>query len=74
MKTSAALPSVLHPTTFLINGYKIRVMTYMPLTNSQAGRIAMLCFRMRKWTKADLKKIHTQYWSGDQDALAALGP
>jgi hypothetical protein len=67
------LPSVLHPTVFNIGGYHIRVMTYFPVTDRQAQLIAMHGFRMRKWTKKDLKKLHTQMWTGDQESLALLG-
>ncbi len=67
------LPNVLHPTTFNIGGYAIRVMAYFALTDRQAARIAMHAYRSRKWTKKDLKKVHIQYWAGDLEALALLG-
>ncbi len=68
--SSMELPNVLHPTTFNIGGYAIRVMAYFALTDRQAARIAMHAYRSRKWTKADLKKIHIQHWLGDKDSPA----
>ena len=67
------LPSILHPTTFVVGGYKIRVVAYYPLTEDQARRIAMHCFRSRKWLKKDLKRVHIQQWLGDRDSLGLLG-
>lgn len=67
------LPDIIHPKSFLINGYTIRVMSYMTLTDQQAAKIAMHCYRSRKWLKKDLKKVHTQMWIGNQEDLAMLG-
>lgn len=67
------LPSIIHPKKFLINGYTFQVASYMALTDAQAAKIAMHGFRSRKWLKKDLKKIHTQMWIGDAQALAMLG-
>lgn len=67
------LPDIVHPTTFKINGYTIRVAAYMKLTDAQAAKIAMHAYRSRKWLKKDLKKVHTQMWTGDHEALAMLG-
>lgn len=67
------LPDIVHPKTFLIAGYKIRVASYMALTDAQAAKIAMHAFHSRKWLKKDLKKMHTQLWIGDHAALAMLG-
>ena len=70
---ASQMPNVLHPTTFSIGGIHIRVVSYMTLTDEQAGKIARMTHRMRKWTKADQKKVHTQYWTGDEQALHQLG-
>lgn len=67
------LPDVVHPQKFLINGYTIGVVTYFPVTDRQAARIAMHAYRSRKWTKKDLKKSHLIQWAGDREALAMLG-
>jgi hypothetical protein len=67
------LPDIIHPKSFLINGYAIRVAAYMALTDQQAAKIAMHCYRSRKWLKKDLKKIHTQMWIGSREDLAMLG-
>ena len=67
------LPGIVHPTVFTINGYKIQVAAYITLTDAQAAKIAMHCYRSRKWLKKDLKKLHTQLWAGDQDSLGLLG-
>ena len=67
------LPDIIHPKSFLISGYTIRVASYMVLTDPQAAKIAMLCYRSRKWLKKDLKKVHTQLWIGSQEDLAMLG-
>ena len=66
------LPDIIHPKTFVINGYTLRVATYIPVTDQQAAKIAMHAFRARKWLKKDLKKVHTTLWTGDQDSLALL--
>ena len=67
------LPNIIHPKKFLINGYIFQVAAYMVLTDAQAQKIAMHGFRSRKWLKKDLKKVHTQMWLGDREALAMLG-
>ncbi len=67
------LPDILHPKKFIVNGYTIQVASYMALTDAQAAKIAMHCYRSRKWLKKDLKKVFVQYWSGDADSLALLG-
>lgn len=67
-----AMPNVVHPTTFQINGYQIRVATYFEVTTAQAAKIAARGFAQRKWLKKDLKKVHTIVWIGDRDALALL--
>lgn len=67
------LPDVVHPTTFKIGEIHIRVVSYFPLTDKQAARIAMHCYHSRKWKKADAKKVHAQLWTGDREAAAMLG-
>jgi len=67
------LPNIIHPKKFVINGYTIQVASYMALTDAQAAKIAMHGYRVRKWLKKDLKKVHTQMWIGDHAALAMLG-
>lgn len=67
------LPDIVHPKKFTINGYTIQVASYMTLTDAQAQKIAIHAFRSRKWLKKDAKKIHTQMWIGDHEALAMLG-
>lgn len=67
------LPDIIHPTKFKINGYTFQVAAYVPLTDAQAAKIAMHGYRSRKWLKKDLKKVHTQMWTGDQETLALLG-
>lgn len=67
------LPNIIHPKTCRITGYRIRVASYMPLTDAQAMTIAMHAFRSRKWTKKDLKLIHTELWLGQESDLAMLG-
>lgn len=66
------LPNVVHPNTFTIGAVKIRVVAYFDLTEQQAAAIAMHAYRSRKWTKKDAQKLHIQYWTGDQEALAML--
>lgn len=67
------LPNIVHPKTFMITGYRIRVASYMQLTDTQAMKIAMHAYRSRKWTKKDLKLIHTQLWGGQEPDLELLG-
>lgn len=66
------LPNIVHPKTFVIAGYRIRVASYMPLTDAQAMKIAMHAYRLRKWSKKDLKVVHTELWMGDEGSLAQL--
>lgn len=66
------MPSVVHPTTFLINGIKIRVVAYCALTDAQAGKLAMLHCRSRKFTKKDQKVVHTVITQIDKDSVGLL--
>ncbi|AGU51545.1 hypothetical protein VAPA_1c44720 [Variovorax paradoxus B4] len=68
-----SLPRVTHPKIFAVGEIRIGVITYFPLTDAQAAKIAMLAYRGRKWTKKDQKQVHYQVWIGDRDALALLG-
>lgn len=66
------LPTIVHPTTFKIRDVLIGVISYIPLTDSQAKQIALLAYRSRKWKKSDQGKLHQQMWTGDEEALAQL--
>lgn len=66
------LPSVLHPVTFNVGGYAIRVMAYFALTDRQAAKIAMHGYR--SLAKARKPKGHyTLPWHGDRAAAEMLG-
>lgn len=67
------LPSIKHPKLFQIGAIRMGVISYFPLTDDQAAKIAMYAYRSRKWTRKDEKKVHYQYWTGDRDALRLLG-
>ena len=67
------LPDVIHPSTYRIGEIHMRVASYFPLTEAQARAIAMHAYRSRKWKKADAKKVHTQFWTGDRAAAAMFG-
>lgn len=67
------MPNVIHPTTYRMGGIQIRIASFFSLTESQARGIAMHTYRTRRWTKADAKKIHTIFWTGDQTAAALYG-
>jgi len=51
------LPSVVHPTTFLIRGIKIQVVSYSQLSNERAGAVAMQFYRSHKFKKKDQGKL-----------------
>ncbi|MDZ4282801.1 MAG: hypothetical protein U1C04_18805 [Hydrogenophaga sp.] len=70
---NTSLPNIKHPKMFKIGDITIGVVTYMPITDAQAAKIAMHAYRSRRWTKKDQEKVHLQYWSGDQETLALLG-
>ncbi|MDP9965104.1 hypothetical protein J2W37_002824 [Variovorax paradoxus] len=69
----SSLPHIKHPKVFKIGAIHIGVMSYFPLSDDQAAKVAMYAYRTPKWTRKDEKKMHFQYWTGDRDALALLG-
>lgn len=66
------LPSVLHPKRFRIAGMLFEVVAYVALTDAQAGKIAMLHYRSRKFTKRDQDKVHRVISLFDQDSVGLL--
>lgn len=51
------LPSVIHPKRFEINGMFFEIVTYIPITDDQAEKIAMAFFACRKFKKNDRGKL-----------------
>jgi len=51
------MPSVVHPKRFAINGMYFEVVSYSPLSDDQAAKIAMMFFRGRKFKKSDKGKL-----------------
>jgi hypothetical protein len=51
------MPSVVHPKRFLIKGMYFEVVSYSPLNEEQAAKVAMMFFRGRKFKKSDKGKL-----------------
>lgn len=51
------IPSVVHPKRFVINEMYFEVVSYSPLNDEQAAKIAMMFFRGRKFKKSDKGKL-----------------
>lgn len=66
------MPNVLHPKQFIIKGIKFKVVSYDPLTDEQAKKIALSTYRQKKWTRADQKKVVTAITLFDRDTAKQL--
>ena len=65
-------PSVIHPKRFVINGIIFEVVSYSPLTDEKAAKVAMLFFRSHKFKKKDhgkLFQVITQFDENSSDLL-----
>ena len=51
------LPSVVHPRKIDIDGYIFEVVSYAPLTDEQAARVAMMYYQRMKKRKKDRGKV-----------------
>lgn len=60
------VPNIVHPVTFRIGGFKVRVATFSPVTDDEARRIAAFCFSQQPPAKKDLQKTLTFLWLGDR--------
>jgi len=65
------LPSIVHPKIVTIDGLQIRVVTYFPLTDAQAMKIAAVHVRNLRRLPSK-KKVHVVMWHGDRDTAAML--
>lgn len=66
------MPSVIHPKRFHINGIFFEVISYSPLTDDQAAKVAMSFFRSKKFKKKDKGKVFkviTQFDSESSNLL-----
>lgn len=50
-------PTVKHPKTFIVNGVKYGIISYVPLTDAQAKKVLTHALRLRKPKKTDRGKI-----------------
>lgn len=58
------LPDVVHPKLVNIGGYKFRIISFSPLTDDQALKVALLYCRSHRLTQKQKKKvleIHTTF-------------
>ncbi|RUO21829.1 hypothetical protein [Aliidiomarina haloalkalitolerans] len=51
------MPSVVHPKRFAIKAMYFEVVSYSPLSDDQAAKIAKMFFRGRKFKKSDKGKL-----------------
>ncbi len=66
------LPSVIHPTKFAINGMYFQVISFSKLTDSQASKVAMHFYRMRKFKKSHKGKIFKVITTIDENSSGML--
>ena len=65
-------PNILHPKQIQTNGFTFQIVSYFPLTDDQASKIAMTFYRARRLKKSDRKKILTVITHIDRDSLGLL--
>lgn len=62
------LPDVVHPMRFRIKGIVFKVVSYVPLSDRQAGAIAKQFYRMHKFTKKHQGREVEVLWLEDPSA------
>ena len=67
------IPSIVHPTTFQINGFTYRVISHCVLTDQQAGNIARRTYQMKKPKKKDQNKVFDVYTEVDSQSANMFG-
>lgn len=64
------MPSVMHPTTFHINGMFFQVVSYCKLSNEQASRVAENFYHANKFKKKDQGKLFTVVTTIDENSAS----
>lgn len=68
------MPDVKHPKVFRISGVSIQVLSFMPLSDDEAGRIAMHLWRTQAAARRSKGKLLVLPWLGDAATTALLPP
>lgn len=66
------MPNVIHPKKIKIKEITSQVISYDPLTDNQALKVALSFYQQKKWTKADQKKVITVMTSFDHNSAKLL--
>jgi hypothetical protein len=65
-------PSVIHPKKFRIDGIFFEVITATPVSDEQAGKIAMHFYKSRKFKKPDKGKLFQVVTLFDSESTGLL--
>jgi len=66
------LPNIIHPNIIPINGYRLQIVAYCPLTDDQALKAASLFLRNTKLKKSQKKGILQVLTLWDKDSVKLL--
>jgi hypothetical protein len=66
------LPSVVHPRRFSYNDMLFEVVSYVPLTDTQAAKVVQLFIRGRKFKKSDQGKVFRVLTQFDAESAGML--
>jgi hypothetical protein len=67
MNKPMAVPTVIHPKKFRINGFLIEVVSYHPLQDRQADSIALQFVSTHRLPQKDRGTVVQVRWTGDAD-------
>lgn len=63
------LPAVVHPVQFRIKGILFEIVSYDPLTDQQAARLAQAFYRLHRFTRKDQGRVYRVLTTADQTTL-----
>ena len=66
------MPDIVHPRLFKIKGIIFQVMSYGPLNEEQAEKLARAYYRSRKWSATDRGRQFDVKTHAEQDAAGIL--
>ena len=66
------MPTVKHGRVFAIQGVKIQLLTYEPLSDDHAARVALYLWRTQPKVRSAKGKVLVVPWLGDAALAAAL--
>ena len=66
------MPSVVHPVKFNICGFVFEVVSYVPLSDEQAQKVALMTYYRTKPKKKDRNKIFTAITTFDENSSGLL--